>query len=414
MTVSDPVNQVDESDEQILLVDDMQVLRKMFYERLFPSEWMLQWLSYGDPAILHNREWSYTLTGSSGEEIYVRYQSYMTHREFYADLCKKNPAKIDIGAVYSTKPKNKSMTKSFKPVQREFVIDIDMTDYDQVRSCCAGADICRKCWTLMTVSIKVIDECLRSDFGFQCLLWVYSGRRGVHLWVADQRARVMNEESRRSVVQYLEVVRALSGDAASKMSYQHPHMSRSAAIIDQYFRGYMLGPDAPKLPLDMLKLVPHEALRQKLSDHWSQCQSAAEQWRVLTEYVGGMKDKKLENCVRNIQFVYMYPRLDAQVSMHLNHLLKSPFCVHPKTGKICVPIDAVDADKFNPLTVPTLNGVIQEMMAHDRSGSSNTQLKDWQKTSLKDFSGVMKRFRDSIDADLKSHNSNFNSSQMDF
>jgi DNA primase small subunit len=58
--------------------------------------------------------------------------------------------------------------------------------------------------------------------------------------------------------------------------------------------------------------------------------------------------------VEEIKLYYSYPRLDINVTKSLNHLLKAPFCVHPKTGKISVPFKAKFVDNFDPSTVPTI------------------------------------------------------------
>lgn len=62
-----------------------------------------------------------------------------------------------------------------------------------------------------------MDAGLRQDFGFKHILWVYSGRRGVHCWVADDAARALTNEGRSAVADYFSVV-AGNDNQAKKVS----------------------------------------------------------------------------------------------------------------------------------------------------------------------------------------------------
>ena len=110
----------------------------------------------------------------------------------------------------------------------------------------------------------------------------------------------------------------------------------------------------------------------------------------------------MTHAIEDIVLQYTYPRIDAEVSKHRNHLLKAPFCVHPKTGRICVPIDPETIDEFDPQLVPTVGQLLRELdaAAPESTGEGHSGLSflwrpadqliaycvsDWERTSLKPY-----------------------------
>lgn len=424
-----------------------------YYSRLFPFEMLHSWLSY-DPSsgtnsltkrrnnsvelkkqAFSHREFSFTIEPVPDQEIYIRYQCFSNAEELRNAVLKRNPRKIDIGAIFSHPPKDHltiqgSKERKFKPCQRELVFDIDLTDYDGVRKCgCQKAEICLKCWKMMTMALKVVEKGLRSDFGFQHIAWFYSGRRGIHAWVCDENARKLSDSARSAVATYLEVnLGSEHNENVELTNPLHPMLSRAYEILQPMFIRDVL-PHAGHGILssetrwnEILETLPSaaSAVRNSLQAKWrddGEETSPEEKWTEIKRYLkvlladkgsSGKKKKssktmsseernKIELWPVATVFRFTYPRLDINVSKMQNHLLKSPFCVHPKTGRVCVPIDARKVDQFDPFHVPTLPQLMEELDSYDdgknQENNNNTCEFEWEKTSLKEsFTFFQKEF----------------------
>ncbi|KAF9425675.1 hypothetical protein BGZ94_007313 [Podila epigama] len=402
------------------LAADSPLLLKLFYQHFFPMKPYFQWLNY-DPSLtptksFMNREFCLTLLDGT----YIRFNSYKTMDEFKQELARLCPAKIDLGAIYNIRPKDKSMVHpaAFIPVAKELVFDIDMTDYDEIRTCCSGGDVCTRCWEFMTVAMKIIDAVLRDDFGFKHLLWVYSGRRGIHCWIGDERARVMNNEQRKAIVSYIEVIKggAQQGRKVKLPNLLHPSLSRAYEVIGQHFPSIMFeSQDILTESVNwekVLAIIPDDAIQASLRSEWEKTptRGAAMRWTDLKDAIGNAiadspkKKQLLEHIPRDIMFQYTYPRLDEKVSTNINHLLKSPFCVHPITGRVCVPIPIESCEDFDPASPPTIPSLARELDVYDAQHPPSDQgpkLQAWQKTSLRGYVEHFEKFVKGIHKDVK-------------
>lgn len=412
-------------------LENLSDLLPIYYARLFPFNDYYRWLSYGNVSIFSKREFSFTLQ----DEVYLRFQSFRNQKELENEIKRLNPFKIDIGAIYNACPKDQRNGPNFHPIQRELVFDIDMTDYDEVRTCCSGADICTKCWKFMAVACKILDAALRLDFGYKHILWIFSGRRGIHCWVCDYSARALSSQERGAVAEYLQIIGGgeymkkkvnLPGDKI------HHSIKRALETIEPIFISMcieeqnILGTDAGME--NFLPILPDEEDRLELKGIFGQCTSSLARWNAFVKFVREKKtsaDKKryqYRHLVEEVMLQYAYPRLDIHVSKGMNHLLKSPFCVHPKTGKVCIPFTANTVDKFHPDKVPNIMMLIQEINEFDEKEKADQEayalntkrIKDYKKTSLNKSLHLFQEFLWALDASRKGQKIQESDEKMEF
>jgi DNA primase small subunit len=212
----------------------------------------------------------------------------------------------------------------------------------------------------------------------------------------------------------------------------HPMLTRAYKILEPMFVEQVLPASGhgllakEDLWTELLDSLPDAAaqVREHLTPKWasSSCNSTPEEkWFELKKNLeaflkgssksGGAKAAKsmatkernrLENWPVEVVFRYTYPRLDINVTKTRNHLLKSPFCVHPKTGRVCVPIQPATLDDFDPFCVPTLPQLMKELDDFDEEAAKGRNVENWQKTSLKGyFEPFLKEFLEPLKNDIR-------------
>ncbi|KAI9619301.1 hypothetical protein H4Q26_011984 [Puccinia striiformis f. sp. tritici PST-130] len=389
-----PLDKLFDDEMDVDVVDDAEPLGPEEYRHL--AQYDDPWSDLKDPHVMMNfyRRFTELLVHSSRvcdhltNDAYLRYNSYSTWVDLQKDIIRLNPTRFEIGPIYSAPPKDrKSLPKaSFKPIVRELVFDIDLTDYDDIRNCCSDKKICVKCWKFISLAIQVLDLTLRQDFGYRHLLWVYSGRRGAHCWVSDHEAMRLNDEKgKRSSISNLRSILCRTQLGNSDYVFKNIILQDQDVFKEEAKWKFFL------------RIWADPGLIKDLEPKWTTDPelTSEEKWGAVTGHYNlsnttPLQKKKLKETMSNVILHYTYPRIDLEVSKHLNHLLKSPFCVHPATGK-----------------VPDVRDLLRELDKHPSSKNPTTtitttdqnhQVLNWYHTSLRPY---VEFFQDHVNDLLK-------------
>lgn len=339
---------------------------KDYYRNYFPIDLLIKWLSRNNyNNYLINREFSFLLPN----DHVIRYLSYKSKEDFKNDLLKKSPKRIDIGAIYNKEPKiygaNKDVSLNFYPIKKELVFDIDITDYDDIRTCCQNEEICNKCWKFLVISAKILKFILEENFGYKYYFFVFSGRRGIHCWVNDVKAFKLNEKKRIDLSGYLkfpfinqknntsqkrifidpvfplylDIISLIKNDffeilKEQKLFSKKENQETFIEIIKMYFK---------RIDLENIQNILKEDDDDEEDENnsilkFNQVKKYLEDTERLFGDTSSMRITYTDCSINEFILNIVYPKFDLQVNQSVTHLLKCPFSIHPQTGFISLPL----------------------------------------------------------------------------
>ena len=337
--------------------DDKKAAVANYYKNHFPYTAVHRWASrawVADGPDAHKREWGWE--GIDGTP-FVRWKSCQTADDLHKLVSGTGVGKLNIGAMFSTDPANRHKTRDpMVPTRREFVIDIDLDDYGGISKNDLAA--CDRNWPLVAIGLEVCRRALIEHFGFHHILSVYSGRRGGHLWVCDERACLLSDDARASIAGWL-LPREDKGKKLWRYLIEHPNFKEiSANLVVPYFRSVCIQPiesgGLGKFEMPFQRKVFLESIddtvRKALESQVCATDSPDAALNRIEAYCRGGRSGFLWQKYENAIWEMIGPCIDAAVSKHANHTLKAPYSVHPGTGRVSVPVFHAQLYKFSAAT----------------------------------------------------------------
>lgn len=296
---------------------------------------------------------------SAGGDYFSRYNCAGDASQLRQLAAARKATEIHFGAFYADSATREHCTLH-PPVGKPFVIDLDLQDCPATAHFKVPKENLQKCdrfLPLVLLGVEALKAALHDAFGFVHFACFYSGRRGVHMWVLDQRAFMLSPEARSAVTA------ALTAGGQGLPLYKFPSFARAVDVLfagfgclplleDDDYASEFVACIGLQQKVDRLRVGARKQFAELRNEVFGR-DSASERWKHIQKRVDETGEEWIKERLRRLVVGQTWPKLDAAVSATTEHLTKSPFAVHSSTGRICVALPS-PATAFDARTCPTV------------------------------------------------------------
>lgn len=335
-----------------------------YYKHHFPYDEVFRFatIHQRDP---ETREFAVTTAG----DVWRRYQSAGNGQQLKKLLAKAGAgATLHLGPFYS-EASHRARVPGVVAVGKQLCFDLDLQDIsflDVPRDDQAQNDRYVRC---LFAQVHVLQAILTECFGFEHFLPVYSGRRGIHLWVLDLRATLLPDAARKAICAMItppnnknarraieknpnfngELVRRAVAEARDRVVLESVAnggigLFDSKISIEGFLRKLFDGVDdaweGGVVVQSMVRTAASDAKRDEKNVYAAIVETLAhgakvDEGKKLNAL--NVSCRKMLNKLDDVVFTLVWPTLDAAAT-GLGHCVKSPFSLHGSTGRVSIPI----------------------------------------------------------------------------
>ena len=242
-------------------------------------------------------------------------------------------------------------------VKQVLVFDLDVTDF--ARHCdCVGGAACPLCWLHIEGASALLHDLLVDRLGIdpRHLLWVLSGKKGVHCLVNAPLYVTMTTEQRTNLYLWLlcDSLQAMREFGATLSGGETQRLEQMFVENAVCRRDLMQRESFREDCLERIVRVHFPSLYHALELKWRTASSSLEKWLALKALELNQFPGQVPPSLLIVLHCY-YPRIDKGPLCERKHLIKLPFSVHKDTKNIALPVERQQIVARHGLPTETLS-----------------------------------------------------------